>query len=272
MTKRLLIINPNTSRSVSETLHRIALHEAAKRSDAQLEVRMQTARLGASYISDEISFAIAGHALLDAYAFDLAQHPGARPDAVLIGCFGDPGLLALQQLCPAPVLGLAQASLQVAYQRGPYAVITGGQAWLPMLSRLIAQLSLQDRLLALEAVDKTGAQLAANQEAAVRELADLCLRIVQRAPALQNIVLGGAALGGLAPAIQEALIQHGLAHVQLLDSVSTSVQAAMDEATGVSQLAGGFLYTNKNMKPESKLQALGMSTLNLSSELQKLLS
>ena len=95
-------------------------------------MRVETARLGASYISDEISFALAGHALLDAYAFDRAQLRQMPPDAVLIGCFGDPGLLGLRQLSDAPVLGLAKASLQTAHQEvganGRHAVITGGQA------------------------------------------------------------------------------------------------------------------------------------------------
>ena len=125
MPAQLLIINPNTSAGVSQILLQMALREASGR----CEVRVQTARLGASYISDEVSFAIAGHALLDAYAFDRAQPILPPPDAVLIGCFGDPGLMALRQLSDAPVLGLAQASLQTAHASGRYAVITGGQAW-----------------------------------------------------------------------------------------------------------------------------------------------
>ena len=125
MPAQLLIINPNTSAGVSQILLQMALREASGR----CEVRVQTARLGASYISDEVSFAIAGHALLDAYAFDRAQPILLPPDAVLIGCFGDPGLMALRQLSDAPVLGLAQASLQTAHASGRYAVITGGQAW-----------------------------------------------------------------------------------------------------------------------------------------------
>jgi allantoin racemase len=259
MPAQLLIINPNTSTSVSDTLRQIALREA----NGRCEVRMQTARLGASYISDEISFAIAGHALLDAYAFDRAQTHLAAPDVVLIGCFGDPGLLALQQLSPAPVLGLAQASMQAAHARGRYAVITGGQAWVPMLHRLVAHLKLDDRLASIHAVDKTGAQLAADPQTAVLELADMCEQVLAKEGNLQTILLGGAALGGMAQAIEARLRERGLMKVKLMDSVASSLQTAIAQALAHHEQAVANTLRAETPAP--------MQTLNLSSELQALL-
>jgi allantoin racemase len=259
MPTQLLIINPNTSASVSDTLRQIALREAAGR----CEVRVQTARMGASYISDEISFAIAGHALLDAYAFDQAQTHLATPDAVLIGCFGDPGLQALQQLSPAPVLGLAQASLQAAYDRGRFAVITGGQAWVPMLHRLAAQLRLDDRLASIHAVEKTGAQLAADPQAAVRELADLCEQVLAKEGELPTMLLGGAALGGMAQAIEARLRERGLMRVKLMDSVASSMQSAVAQAIARQEKA-----TANTLRVEIPTPIM---SIGLSSELQELL-
>jgi allantoin racemase len=259
MSAQLLIINPNTSASVSATLQALALREAAGR----CEVRVQTARLGVSYISDEVSFAIAGHALLDAYAFDRAQTSFPAPDAVLIGCFGDPGLLALQQLSQAPVLGLAQASMQAAHARGRYAVITGGHAWVPMLHRLVAQLRLDDKLASIHAVDKTGAQLAADPQTAVRELADMCERVLAKEGELPTILLGGAALGGMAQAIEARLRERGMVNVKLMDSVASSLQVAIGQA--IAHHMEAETSTKINDMPAH------MQTLNLSSELQALL-
>ncbi len=45
---QVLIINPNTSDSVSQLLHTLAVRELGP----EVAVRVQTARLGASYISD----------------------------------------------------------------------------------------------------------------------------------------------------------------------------------------------------------------------------
>ncbi|RYF68991.1 MAG: Asp/Glu racemase, partial [Comamonadaceae bacterium] len=131
---RLLVINPNTSASVSALLH--ARLRAVCPAHVAFEV--VTARLGAPYIASESSFAVAGHATLDAWA--AATHgAGAGPerefDAVLIGCFGDPGLLALRECSAAPVTGLAEAAFRQAAARGPFAIVTGGAAWAPMLRR-----------------------------------------------------------------------------------------------------------------------------------------
>lgn len=67
-----------------------------------------------------------------------------------------------------------------------------------MLHRLIVQLGLNDRLSDIRAVDKTGVRLAANPKAAVRKLAHLCEQLLATDGALKTILLGGAALGGLA--------------------------------------------------------------------------
>ena len=266
MPAQLLVINPNTSASVSATLLELALREAA----GQCQVRVQTARLGASYISDEVSFAIAGHALLDAYAFDKAQPGQQPPDAVLIACFGDPGLLALRQLSDAPVLGLAQASMQAAHEaaspRARYAVITGGQAWVPMLQRLAVQLGLDDRLAAIRAVEKTGAQLAANPQAAVRELADLCEQLLAKEASLQTILLGGAALGGLAQPIQALLRERGLDEVVLMDSVTHSLRMAVTQA----QAFATQRLAHSAAAPS--VLSTSVSASNLSPELQSLLA
>jgi Asp/Glu/hydantoin racemase len=226
MRPQLLIINPNTSVEVSHLLHTLAVRELG----AQCDVRVQTARFGASYISDEVSFAIAGHALLDAYAADKANSDLAPPDAVLIGCFGDPGLLALQQISTVPVIGLAQGSMRMAHANGRFAVITGGQAWVPMLHRLVTQLGLNDQLAVIEAVNKSGAQLAADPVAASQELADLGVSILAQEPRLQTLLLGGAALGGLAQPIQALLHERGFMHVQVMDSVTSSLHYAATHA------------------------------------------
>ncbi|MFN7446081.1 MAG: aspartate/glutamate racemase family protein [Curvibacter sp.] len=263
MPAQVLIINPNTSASVSRLLHELALQQIG----AEVAVRVQTARLGASYISDEVSYAIAGHALLDAYAFDRSQ-PGQRaPDAVLIGCFGDPGLLALRQLSEAPVLGLAEASMRAAHALGPYAVVTGGRAWVPMLERLAAQLALDDRLMAVQAVEKNGAQLAAQPQEAAQELADLCLQVLAGAPGLQTLLRGGAALGGLAAPVQDLLAQRGAPQVQVLDSVRSSL-GALAAAARQHIAQRGALTTAAS---DRAVGVSGTSSLNLSTELTQLL-
>ena len=120
--KRLLVINPNTSERVSALLQ---THVQAA-AGSHVQVRTVTARFGAPYIADEASYAVASHAALDAWAAALASDE-SKPDAVLIGCFGDPGLMALRESSPVPVTGLAEAAFIEAARHGRYAIVTGGE-------------------------------------------------------------------------------------------------------------------------------------------------
>ena len=60
--RRLLVINPNTSQSVSTLLQ---THVQAS-AGLHVQVHTTTARFGAPYISDEAGYAVAAHAALDA--------------------------------------------------------------------------------------------------------------------------------------------------------------------------------------------------------------
>ena len=108
-------------------------------------VDVATASFGAPYISCEASYAVAGHATLDAWARAMGQD-AAPHDAVLIGCFGDPGLFALREASSAPVTGLAEAAMSEAAQQGRFAIVTGGALWKPMLQRLAFSLGFAEVL------------------------------------------------------------------------------------------------------------------------------
>lgn len=217
----LLIINPNTSPSVTDQL----AAQAAATLPAEAIVHCVTAPFGARYISSEAAAAVAAHAAMQACADHIATH--GRPDAVLLGCFGDPGLLALRELLGVPVTGLAEASMRTAAARGPYAIVTGGAAWAPMLRRLAWSLDLLAPLSTIVTVERSGAELKADPEAAHHLLLGACREAMTTHPAPSSLVLGGAALTGmgdrLAPLLGLPLLDSvvcGLAHAWALASGS----------------------------------------------------
>lgn len=213
---RILIINPNTSESVTEKVQ-----AACRQAHPELQWEAATARFGAPYIASEASYAVGAHAVLDAFAaFETAS---GRPDAVLIACFGDPGLLALREVAQLPVVGLAQASLEAAAARGPFAVVTGGAAWGPMLERFARMHQLDARLCGIHTVELTGAQIAQAPEQSFGMLAQACRRGI--ADGAQQVVLGGAGLAGLAVRLQEQV------PVPLLDNVLLGAAAVAHAAS-----------------------------------------
>ena len=216
----LLIVNPNTSTSVTDQL----AAQARATLPPEAVVHCVTAPFGARYISSEAAAAVAAHAAMQACADHIAVH--GRPDAVLLGCFGDPGLLALRELLDVPVTGLAEASMRMAAARGPYAIVTGGAAWAPMLRRLAWTLDLLAPLTGIVTVERSGAELKADPPAAHSLLLGACREALAATPAPANIVLGGAALTGMGEHLAPSL------GVPLLDSVVCGLQHAWALAQG----------------------------------------
>ena len=214
--RNLLVINPNTSASVSALLHGHALRLVG----AQATVRTVTARFGAPYIACEASYAVAGHAVLDAWA--QAQADQSEPfDAVLIACFGDPGLLALRESSAAPVTGLAEAAFTESAKTGRFAVVTGGARWKPMLERLAHGLGFGAQLAGIVTVAQSGAELARDPKAAEAILSNACRQAVDQFGAA-SVILGGAGLAGLAERIQPKL------KVPVIDSVLAGIGHALN--------------------------------------------
>lgn len=214
----VLAINPNTSAGITALVER---HLRA--AEPQIEWRMATGRFGARYITSEAASAIAAHAALEAWA----QH-AAGCDAVLLACFGDPGLHALRELSPAPVAGLAEASMRAAAREAArFSIVTGGAAWRPMLERLAQSLGFGTALASVRTIALTGAQAAADPDSAVAALAAECVR-AKREDGAGAVILGGAGFAGLAARVAP------LAGFAIIDSVLAGASAAAALARGAA--------------------------------------
>jgi len=214
---RILAINANTSQSITDL---VAVHLRAALGP-EVELDAVTGRFGARYIATEAANAVAGHAALDAWA----EH-GAGCDAVLLACFGDPGLFALREIAPVPVVGLAEASMRVAGRSAErFSLVTGGRRWPPMLERLAASLGYGDRIASIRHIELTGVEIAANPAAALDRLAAEC-RAARREDGAEAVILGGAGLAGLAVKIEAAV------GAPLIDSVIAGAGEARALALG----------------------------------------
>ncbi|MGC4061865.1 MAG: aspartate/glutamate racemase family protein [Aquabacterium sp.] len=216
----VLLINPNTRQALTAEL--LAQLQAQGLGQGATKLMGATAPFGADYIASESSYVVAAHAVRDAWQRHVLEH--GRPKAVLVACFGDPGVWAVREASGLPVMGLAEAAMREADALGPFAIVTGGSAWGPMLERLARgmQLGGPARLRWVRAVEASGGELAADPDAGAAALAQACHQVLQddvgylfnsadvagggaRAMAsVASIILGGAALGGWAERLQPA--------------------------------------------------------------------
>lgn len=210
----LLLINPNTSATVTAL---VAGH-VSRITGSGVQLVEATGRFGCTYISSERCFAVAAHAALDCYA-----RQGAGCDGVLLACFGDPGLLALREVSPVPVTGLAECCmLESAARTGRFSIVTGGAAWKPMLERLAGAMGVSGTLASVRTVEVTGGQIAADPDAAMAQLVACCRAAIEEDGA-REVILGGAGLAGLAARIQPHC------SVPVLDSVEVGARSALDK-------------------------------------------
>jgi allantoin racemase len=213
----ILAINPNTTAAITEL---VAGH-LARAVDPDVQWRPVTGRFGARYISAEAGYAIAGHAAIEAYAEN-----AKGIDAVLLACFGDPGLFALREIADVPVIGLAEAAMNAAAKiTSRFSIVTGGPRWAPMLYRLAESLGFAESLASVRTLTLTGAQIAANPDAAIWQLADEC-RKAARIDRAEAVILGGAGLAGLAPRVQPHV------EVTLIDNIVAGARLADRLARG----------------------------------------
>ncbi len=244
---RLLLLNANTDAAITARMAALAGPMAGE----GVAIDQATARFGARYIATRAAAAIAAHAALDALAEYLQG--ATPPDAVLLACFGDPGLAALREVSPVPVAGMAEASLLAAAALGGrIGVLTGGARWVPMLAEYAAAIGLGSRTI-IRAVPQTGAEIAADPEGAVAGLAEEAAALV--ALGAEVVILGGAGLAGLTGRIAPRV------PVPVLDSLACGIaQALMLARLGLTEARAGS-YAAPRASPVTGLGAALSRTL-----------
>lgn len=243
---KLLLINANTTQAITE----LVLSHARQTAASTTHLTAVTGRFGGRYVASRATYAIAGHAALDAYA----QH-GAGADAIVLACFGDPGLEALREVASQPVVGMAEAScLAAAEIAGRFAIVTGGERWGPMLREFVSSIGLAHRLAVVHTVAPTGGDIARDPEGALKILEDACRTCVSRHGA-SSVILGGAGLAGLAGRLTDRV------DVPLIDGLAASIRLA--EARVAGRLA--------QFTPDPRRQPEPTETVGLSEPLAALL-
>ena len=228
---KILIINPNTTQAVTSRLL-AAAQQLRPKEFLESDVVATTAPFGAPYISNEASFAIAGHAVLSAWEQACAALSPSKPfQSVLIGCFGDPGLWAMREVVEntaSKVHSLAEASFIAAAKHGKFAIVTGGERWKPMLERLAANLGFAPHLQIIHTLKADGGQLAANPDWAVKVLRDACVEVANSG--VDAVILGGAGLAGYAARFNEFGPQ---LDIPVIDSETAGVEALYKLPTSI---------------------------------------
>lgn len=207
---RIKVINPNTTKSMTETIAAAARGVAA----SGTEIVAATSRSGAVSIEGHYDEAMSVVGLVD----EINERPTA--DAYVIACFGDPGLLAAREIAASPVLGIAEAAMHAAsFIATGFSIVTTLERTRIIAEHLVRNYGMERHCRRVRATDLPVLELE-NPESNARSL---ILAECQRAITEDGsgaIVLGCAGMADLTRFLQDKL------GVPVIDGVAAAVKFA----------------------------------------------
>jgi allantoin racemase len=203
---KLLVLNPNANAAMTAGV----VEQVRGIAEPGVMVRGVTALDGPPVIASRESFALGAEAAVRA----LRAEPEPF-DAVLLACFGDPGLAALRATCQVPVAGMAESAFdEAAALARPFHVLTAGAAWDSMLREAIDVQGHGRLLHGITVLEGTGADMAARPEAFAARVQQVLDGLA--ADGAPTCILAGAGFVPLLPRLRYG----GM----LLDGVGTAVR------------------------------------------------
>ena len=193
---KILLINPNTSQSLTDRLTAVATAAAAP----DCEIIPVTAPTGVPYIATRTEAVIGAQA-----ALELMAQRHTEVDGAIIAAFGDPGLGACRELFDIPVVGLAEAGMLTACMLGKmFGIVTFAHALGPWYRECVEWHQLQSRCAGIRMLDQPFEAIENVQE----EKEDLLVELA-RCSIIEDdadvIILAGAPLAGLAHRVRDRI-------------------------------------------------------------------
>jgi allantoin racemase len=194
---RILIINPNTSRSMTEKIQAVA--GQVSREDAEVTVKCLKkgpVTIDSSY--DE-AYAIAPTIDLVREAVDDDY------DAIILACFCEVGVEAAREISPVPVFGLEEVTLATAITLGhKFGILTERHPRVAMKKRHVHGYGLLERMASIRPLELSVAELDAEPERAKASGMSLARRMVEEDGA-EVIIMGCAAMAGYSDELEQEL-------------------------------------------------------------------
>ncbi|MGY6411046.1 MAG: aspartate/glutamate racemase family protein [Alkalilacustris sp.] len=221
---KLFVINPNSTRSMTDQIRRCAERVAGPGTVIEAASGAGTPPSIEGYHDEAVSVP----AMLA--AIRAAEARGAQ--ASVIACFDDPGLSAAREVAAGPVVGLCQAAVQVAcLTAARFSVVTTLRRSVPIIEDLLDGYGAGRRCRRVRSVDLPVLALEDDRAEATRRLRTEIRRAI-RADGAEAVVLGCAGMADLCATLERDT------GIPVIDGVTAAVKLA-------EALVGGGFRTAK---------------------------
>ena len=194
---RILVINPNTSESMTEHIRQEL--EKIKRPDTELTVL--NPEHGPVSIESAYDEALAGPPTLEL----VRQGNEEGYDAIVLACFSDPSLDAAREISDIPIIGIEEATMHVAAMLGhKFSVTTAFSNRVPTRELHARLRGVESAYASTLVMNMSVLDMDAHPEEAKVRIRDLARKAVEQDGA-EVIILGCAGLAGYAEDVEREL-------------------------------------------------------------------
>ena len=209
---KLLLLNPNTSATMTESIAAAARQVAAPTTT----IVARSSAFGPESIEGHFDEAFGAAGVAEQARLAAGEGFGAA----VIACFGDPGLDAAREALAAPVLGIAEAAFHAAsFVATGFSVVTTMARTVVMAERLVQRYGFERVCRGIHGTDIPVLALEAVDESTIAQI-EAAARHALAADRSEAIVLGCAGMAGLCAELQRRL------GVPVIDGVAAAVKFA----------------------------------------------
>lgn len=207
------LINPNTSLGMTDTIGEAGKNVAA----AGTQISASSPASGPVSIEGHFDEAISAVGVVEeVMRLDREQ----QPDAYIVACFGDPGLLAAREATKAPVIGIAEAAFHMATLIATrFSVVTTLNRTVIIAEHLLDQYGFSHHCRRVRAAEIPVLDLEDDSEVALKKIIAECCR-ARDEDGIGAIVLG---CGGMADLTKTISHEVGL---PVIEGVTAAVKMA----------------------------------------------
>ena len=147
---KILLINPNSSEEMTADLKKTAQYAAKK------DVSVDVVRMPRSpHVLESFADYTEAGAEVIKYLRELNKDGQFPYDGVVLACMGDPCIFGVKEVCPVPLVGIAESAIALALLTGyKFTIVAASSKAKPMMDSMVLQYGMTARMASVEALDQ----------------------------------------------------------------------------------------------------------------------
>ena len=240
MSRRLLIINPNTSEEMTKDIETTV----NKYKSNDIDVIIKKPDFGPKSLESFYDYTLAAFGCLR-----ILEKEKENYDGVLIACFGDPGLYSIKEMLDYPVIGIAEASIAMANLMGQkFGLLVALDKAVALMTDMVGQYGMKERCAVIEPLNISVLDVEKNKNESINKLIEVGKIAIKKGA--EVLILGCAGMTGMKEEIEKEL------KVPVIDPVECGYKVLEMMVKGEFKISKKGLYMTPPKKELEKSELL----------------